>query len=278
MLNNLEDCKRYMNANRLALNKPKTKIFAVTEDINIAESLSIPGMTDMVKNTKTINVLGITVDAKMKMNSHIMEGSKCLLNQLTTRLTALKKLVKVSDRKFSLNLANGLFMSKLLYGIQAWGLAPKYLLNKIQVLQNKAARVVQGYKSYKLSTTDLLKNMKWLNIEHLIILNISILVHGIINTGEPSYFYERIVRLQNNSNRTNMGRRLGQKPVDIGTSTFTKNQFCSRAFDIYNCVPAQISSIKDKKKFKSFLKKYLFDNKDLPDINEYPIAGLSNGI
>ena len=169
-------------------------------------------------------------------------------------------------------------MSKLLYGIQAWGLAPKYLLNKIQVLQNKAARVVQGYKSYKLSTTDLLKNMKWLNIEHLIILNISILVHGIINTGEPSYFYERIVRLQNNSNRTNMGRRLGQKPVDIGTSTFTKNQFCSRAFDIYNCVPAQISSIKDKKKFKSFLKKYLFDNKDLPDINEYPIAGLSNGI
>ena len=165
-----------------------------------------------------------------------------------------------------------------MYGIQAWGLAATYLINKVPVLQNKAARVVQGRKAFSLSTVELLKNMNWLNIEKLVILNVSILVHDIINTGEPRYLYERIIRLTNSSTRSNMGRKLGQKPPDIGNNTFTKNQFCSRVFEIYNDLPAQITSVQNKKKFKLFPKKYLHNNKDLPDINEYPIPGLHKGI
>ena len=41
MTTNLDTCKEYMNDNKLALNKEKTKLFAITTNINTAETLEI---------------------------------------------------------------------------------------------------------------------------------------------------------------------------------------------------------------------------------------------
>ena len=67
-------------------------------------------------------MLGITIDSNLKMNYHVSIGKKSLINQLNLRLIALRKLVRVSDRKFSIQLANALFHAKILYGIEVWGL------------------------------------------------------------------------------------------------------------------------------------------------------------
>ena len=110
-----------------------------------------------VKNSKQINMLGFMIDQNLKMNYHISQGRKSLINQLNLRINALRRLVRVSDQTFSINLANALFHSKLLYGIEIWGMCPKYLIAKIQVLQNKAAIIVHGYQSRRLDTITLLK-------------------------------------------------------------------------------------------------------------------------
>ena len=91
------------------------------------------------------------------MNYHVATGKQSLINQLNMRIIVLRKLVKVSDNKFSTQLANAIFHSKLLYGIEIWGLCPKYLIKKIQVIQNKAARIVQGISARNLDTKTLLK-------------------------------------------------------------------------------------------------------------------------
>ena len=111
----LDICKQYMSNNQLALNKPKTKIFAITDNTNTAQSLYINGenVDETIKSKNNINIQGIKVTGNMKLNEHIMKGKYSLVNQLTCRINALKRLVKVSDMKFSINLANGLFMSKL---------------------------------------------------------------------------------------------------------------------------------------------------------------------
>ena len=213
----------------------------------------------------------------MKINAHIIDGKESLLNQLQARITALKRLVNVVDFSFSLNLANGLFISKLLYGIQIWGLAPKYLLQKLQVLMNKAAIVVLGNKAYKMSTIELLNEVNWLSIDKLITIHISIMVHTIINTKEPEYLYKRIVRESTNTRRNNIGRKLGQNPDQEGRSQYTKDQFCSRVYSIYNELPAQIASITDRSKFKKHIKMFIKTGL-LPNAKDYPIFGLSNGL
>ena len=63
--------------------------------------------------------------------------------------------------------ANGIFLSKLCYLIQLWGGADGYLLGRLQVLQNKAARAVTG-KSWFTPTRRLLEECKWLSVRQLV--------------------------------------------------------------------------------------------------------------
>ena len=171
------------------------KIFSISKDNSINDKLSLPSDDPLkpIVDSQIINMLGITIEKNLKMNYHISQGKTSLINQLSFRLNVLRKLVKVSDFHFSKQLANSLFHSKLLYGIEVWGLAPIYLINKIQVLQNKAARIVQGFKPRNLDTNMLISNMKWMKVKELINFRISCLIHQIIHQKKPLYLYEILV-------------------------------------------------------------------------------------
>ena len=126
----------------------------------------------------------------LKWNEHVIDGKNSIIKQLQTRLSVLKKIVNSANIDFSINIANAIFMSKLIYGIQVWGFCPKYLIQKLQILQNKAARLVLGNKSLKYNNTKLMKEVKWLPVDKLVTLHMSKLCHQILNTVSPKYLYE----------------------------------------------------------------------------------------
>ena len=179
-----------MNANALANNNDKTKIMVLSRHPDLKRNLkiTIPNKDD-IHHSKHIKILGIIIQDNLKLNEWIEGGKESILNQLRTRNTALKKIAKIADFNQRRNLANALFQSKLMYGIHIWGTAPKYLIHRIQVEQNNAARITCGYKSIRWSQTKLLKEMKWMNINNLIKLHSSILIHQVINTQKPEYFH-----------------------------------------------------------------------------------------
>ena len=276
MTENLKIITEYMEANKLSLNQPKTKIFAISKDKETKESLRIEA-EEPVTNDENINVLGITVQSDLKWNTQILTGEKSIARQLTNRLNALKRLVNYSDKKFSIQLANAIFMSKLTYGIEAWGFAPQYLIQRLQVIQNKAARIVLGNESLKYNNTKLLREMKWLPVEKLIILQTSKLCHKIIQTKNPKYLHERLTTEPNKNTRTKIGNKLGTKPDNIGKTTQTANTYCSKIYKIYNDLPSVITSIKEKETFKKYLKRYLHNPVDLPP-SSFQTAGLDPGL
>ena len=120
--------------------------------------------------------------------------------------------------------------------------------------------------------------MKWLQIHDLINFRISCLSHQVIHTKKPFYLYEIFITNNIVNTRNNIGFKLGTKPKHIGKSQYTKNQFCSRAYDIYNVLPGSITSIIDKNIFKIYLKKFFFNNDDLPDPKKFKTAGLMDGL
>ena len=171
-------------------------------------------------------------------------------------------------------------MSKLTYGIQVWGFAPKYLITKLQVLQNKAARVVLGHKSLKYSNIKIMKEMNWLPVDKLITLQIAKLCHTIIHQKTPRYLYERIVSQSNIQTRMNIGHKLGAKPRNIGSTSITKDTFVSRIFSLYNGLPSILTSITCKTTFSKYPQHYIFDPMDLPSYNDpkFTIFGLLPGL
>ena len=55
-----------------------------------------------------------------------------------------------------------------------------------------------------------------------------------------------LVTNNNINTRNKLGNKLGTKPNEIGRTQFKKNQFYSRAYDIYNVIPSTITSIVKK--------------------------------
>ena len=155
---------------------------------------------------------------------------------------------------------------------------PKYLIHKIQTLQNKAARITQGISARSLDSATLLRNMKWMPMQDLINYRISCLVHQVVYTHKPEYIYKMLIQNNNINTRNNLGNKLGSRPRNIGSTQYSKNQFIARAYDIYNVIPSIITSIENKQIFQKYLKKYYFNPSNLPDPKIFQISGLLPGL
>ena len=67
---------------------------------------------------------------------------KSLIKQLVFRVTVLRKICHIASFKTRKMVADGLFMSKLMYLMPLWGGCEDSLLKALQVVQNKVARLV----------------------------------------------------------------------------------------------------------------------------------------
>lgn len=254
-----------MDANRLALNKDKTKIFILTKHPDRHHQVVLKTGDKTIHHTKTINVLGIRVNEKLTWHHHLTTGEKSLSQQIRQRLLALRILTKNTSIPFAKQLANGLIMSRVEYAIALWGTAPKTLTDPIQKLINKAARIVLGPISFRWSIDRLMREMGWMKIHDLTTLHQSVLIHQVINTATPQYLHEKLISGVTGTTRSFANKKLGTRPRQYGQTMFTKNTFTTTAFDTYNKLPGILTSIPIKSIFKIRLKRYLRNNEDLPN-------------
>ena len=135
----------YMGNNKLKLNDDKTHLLIMTTKqkqriINIDVKINTP--TEEIKPIKSEKLLGIFIQDDLKWTDYLQNNEKSLIKQLTTRLNALKMISYVASFKVRLMIANGIFSSKLIFQISLWGGTEEYLLNSLQIVQNRAARFV----------------------------------------------------------------------------------------------------------------------------------------
>ena len=82
--------------------------------------------------------------------------------------------------KFSSMLLSFDYCNSLLYGI------PKYLVRRLQRVQNTAARIVTLTRKYD-SITPIMLKLHWLPVHSLIIFKLLLLVYKALNVKAPSY-------------------------------------------------------------------------------------------
>ena len=143
-------------------------------------------------------------------------------------------------------------METLLYGL------PKKYLNKLQLVQNAAARVVvEARKSDRLSMTSVRKNLHWLPIKARIEYKILVIAWKAFNGIGPKYLIDLLNRKQITHNTRLTDSHLLEIPstklTTCGDRTFEK-----AAPLLWNDLPAQIRSIETAGSFKNKLKTHLF--------------------
>ena len=197
----------YMNSNKLKLNNDKTHLLVMTtsknrrnnpteielttsnEEINTEDSLS--NMDTIIQPSASEKLLGVQIHEDLKWAEYIMHDEKSLIKQLTTRLNALILIYSCASFKTRLMIANGLFMSKLIYLIPLWSGCEKYLLKALQIIQNKAARLVTR-SGYRTPIKTLLTQCGWLSIQQLACYHSLVLYYKILQSHSPQYLYGKI--------------------------------------------------------------------------------------
>ncbi|WP_419650303.1 reverse transcriptase domain-containing protein, partial [Thiolapillus sp.] len=186
----IDDIKSWMTLNKLKLNDDKTEAMIVSSgrksrslsfsfpDFITVGCASVP-LSDSVKN------LGVTFDCHLTMKTHVSNLVRSANFELR-RISSIRHLLSTDATK---TLVSAFVLSRLDYCNSLLFGCPQYLLNKLQKVQNNAARLV-----LRVSKTDHisphLASLHWLPIDSRIQYKLSSLCYNCLNSTAPDYLTE----------------------------------------------------------------------------------------
>ena len=212
-----------------------------------------------IQPIKSEKLLGIHIQDDLKWTEYIQNNDKSLIKQLTSRLNALKMISGVANFKTRLMVANGIFCSKLIFQISLWGGTEEYLLNSLQVVQNKAARFVTRRGRYT-HVVDLLNQCGWLSVRQLVFFHSVALIHKTLQTTFPKFIFNKLSTEFPYNTRLAQSESVRMGPEFKSKLELTEKSFMNRATVSYNHLPATLRKISSLEKFKKQLKVWVLEN------------------
>ena len=183
----------FLTSNQLKLNDEKTHLMVMStsqkrRNLDEEDIVQITTPTKTIDKSKSEKLLGAWLHEDMKWRENILDNKESLVRGLSSRVGALKMVSKVASFRNRKMIADGIFMSKLVYLIPLWGGCAKYLIESLQTLQNKAARAVTKL-DWTTPTSELLKQCSWLSVHQLSVYHTVILAFNVMQARSPKYLY-----------------------------------------------------------------------------------------
>ena len=254
MENCLLDITRWMLMNKLKLNGSKTEavIFHPPRTSVNYQQLSINVGNDRIDISQEMKSLGVTLDCRMKLAKHV---------NLTTRtaffhLRRISRVRKQLNRSISETLVNCFITSRLDYCNSLLVALPNCTIQKLQYVQNAAAKLIM-LKRKRDHVTPLLKELHWLPIRYRTQFKILVLTWKILNNLAPMNISGMISEYKPTINLRSRNECYLIRPY------IPKNCSGHRAFQnispfLWNSIPFAVRKSKTIAEFKSKLKHHFF--------------------
>ena len=251
----MEKVSTYTEANKLHLNSSKTQIMILTKDREKRKQFEIELGEKTVKHSMNVNILGINLSQDLTWDQHV---TKNVIPQLRNRVRTLRLVSKYMDNNFKKRYANSLFKSKLMYGMEQWGGAPKSILKNVQNLQDQVTRLTLPREYKEKSLRQRLQKMDWISVQKEVKRATYVQTYKILNQGVPQ---EMAIKMPMNekSLRIKEHQKLGTKPRWLGKTKITRATYRNRAYE-YNTLPKVVTTQPDLRKFKKELNKWMKKN------------------
>ena len=209
-----------------------------------------PDLTLKVITAKdSVRLLGANICKDATWSHQLHVGEKPILTNLRSTLGLITHIGKHMPMKSRLLLANGLFLSKLIYLLPMWGGIGSRDAKKIQVLINKCARMVLG-RSRKTRTRTLIEGCQWLYFRELVLFHSIVQMYKIVHIGSPATIRKKLTILPD--------KRIEIVP---GRLKITRDSFKWRMSIAWNDLPDFLLDIQKISIFKRALRKYIIENR-----------------
>ena len=247
--------KLYFLKNGLLLNEKKTQCIFVGSRQYIAQidsNISINFNGNIIKPVNSVKNLGVHFDRFMSFDSHVDELYKKVMGTLIY-LNRVKDSFEVHTRVI---VVQSLALSLINYCFVVWGSTSMINLNKIQKLQNFAARVAVGTVRKYEHISPFLKQLGWLKVKEEYKYNVASLVFKVVRNYLPGWLYtfETVNSVTGVTTRQADNIVVRRAHTDIGS-----REMSIRGPHFWNSLPSIIRDAASLSSFKSNLKKCLLN-------------------
>ena len=250
----LTDVKLWMHNNKLKMNDSKTEFILIGTQTQLSKLPlhSIKVGDDDIAVVDCVNNLGVLLDKHLSMSTHVASKSSKAFYQLYGIWQSRRFL----SQKATECLVNSLVFShldycnSLLFGIS------KYLVAKMQAVQNFAARTVLQKSKYT-RATPLLFELHWLPVAYRIKFKILLIAYKALNhDSSPAYIKQLLTIKPSRNLRSDMVPTL--IVPRIKHKTLGERSFARAATTLWNNLPNHMRQCETTEKFKCQLKTFLF--------------------
>ena len=244
----------WLRSNKLSLNTLKTEFVVIGSQNKLNNMDSDPMTTPYlisiddftIKRTKVVKYLGLVVDNALTWSQHI----DYISNKIAQGVGILKRTRSFLPKQSLLTLYQSMIEPYFRYCNNVWGQCNETLLDRLQTLQNRAARVIANISYEAADHNSLLCDYGWLNVRNLIRLDLGVFMYKTQKGLAPDVFYDlyhSVTRSANNGNLqiplTNL--RADDKAISVSSAR------------IWNNIPNSVKQAQSLDVFKRELKEYL---------------------
>ena len=142
----LNNVKASLSSNKLSLNIAKTEYILIgsrpkISSIDVQPTVKIDTRT--IKRVKCTKLLGVEIDEHLKWEKHVDH----IASKVSSGIGAIKKLKEFVDRDTLVLVYNALIQPHFDYCWEVWDELDKGLIERLQKLQNRAARLIMNFKN-----------------------------------------------------------------------------------------------------------------------------------
>ena len=251
----IADIRDFLIANKLCNNREKTELIIIGNPTQLRKlDISSIKVDDIeIKGVDHVRNLGVIFDNRMSMEKHVNK----MCRNAYFNLKNLSRIRGSLDKDVTKIAINALVTPHLDYGNGLLLGISKKLLNKLQVAQNSAVRLIERLKRDD-NITDHRKNLHWLPIPARCRFKILTTAWKALNGQAPHYIKQllRIKKPHNINLRSN-------KKMQLKTQAVPGNSYSDRAFslaipELWNDLPEKVKNSKTLQSFKKNLKTHLF--------------------
>ena len=253
----IDDVKRWMHNHKLKLNDEKTEILLCHSKSSFQSqtkptSLSI-GSSNIIFTHSAKN-LGFIISDDMSVDKQVNNICRSCYAALR-RISAIRKYLTIHTTTV---LICSFVLSRLDYGNALLIGSPKYLIAKLQKVQNAAARLI--HKSRKNEhVTPLLKSLHWLPIHLRIHYKLSVLCFQFFEGSSPAYIIDLLnIYTPARNLRSSLDTRILDIPK-VRSKMYGERSFSHSAPKIWNSLPFNLRHALTITSFKRQLKTHLFN-------------------
>lgn len=260
---NLQECiadvNNWYDRNKLVVNASKSNSMLVCTQqrenhLNHETELNIRFANEILNQVECIDYLGIKLDSHMSWNAYVNE----LCQNLTGKLARFSRMRSVLPTESLMQIYNSIIQPKIDYAISVWGITSQQNIDKVQRLQNRAARIITGNFDYvNVRGIDLVKRLKWMTVNDRCTYFISLLMFKCIHGLAPDYLCNEITMHVDVAER--LGRMFNVNNVYVPFSNLEifKKAFVYKGPTIWNSLPDSMKEIHTLDSFKRNMKKFL---------------------